>query len=125
MKILSVNTNEHFGIRCLDSDSLILWNDEDVVYAIEGSCILAVVSSLCPENCAVGGLPLSEEWSAHYAQNASDSSLEEMIQRADMDAVALQVIRSNMACGPYRETTYFLIPSDLSRTQLCSANEKT
>jgi hypothetical protein len=124
VKIFPVNTNEYSGIRCLDSGSLILWDDEDIVDAIDGSCILAVVSSLCPENCAVGGLPLSEAWDAYYSENASESSLEEMIQNADLDAVALQVIRSGMACGPYHETTYFLIPSDLSHTQFCLANEE-
>lgn len=124
MKIFTVNINEHSGFRCLDSDSLILWDDENIVDAIEDSCVLAVVSSLCPENCAVGGLPLSKEWETHYARNAADSCLEEMILSAEMDAVALQVIRSGIACGPSQETTYFLIPSDLSHTKLCTVNEE-
>lgn len=119
MKILPINPDEYCGISCLESDSLILWDDEDIVYAIEGSCILAVVSSVCQESCAVGGLPLSEAWEKHYAELASDSSLEEMIQSAEMDAVAIQVVRSGMACGPYQETNYFLIPTDPSKTQLC------
>lgn len=123
MKILPINPEEYCGIRCLESDSLILWDDEDIVYAIEGSCILAVVSSVCPESCAVGGLPLSEGWATHYAKYESDLSLEEMIQSAEMDAIAVQVVRSGMACGPYQETTYFLIPTDLNKTQLCSVDE--
>ena len=124
MKILPINPEEYCGIRCLESDSLILWDDEDIVYAIEGSCILAVVSSVCQESCAVGGLPLSEAWENHYAEHSSDSSLEEMIQSAEMDAIAVQVVRSGMACGPYKETTYFLIPTDLSKTQLCLTDEE-
>jgi len=123
VKILPVNTDEHFGIKCIDSDSLILWNDDEIVDAIEGSCILAVVSSLCPENCAVGGLPLSEAWGAYYAQSAAYASLEDIVQGADMDAVALQVIRSGMACGPNHETTYFLIPTDRSKTEFLSVKK--
>lgn len=124
MKILPINPDEYCGIRCLESDGLILWDDEDIVYAIEGSCILAVVSSVCPESCAVGGLPLSEAWESHYSEHSSESSLEEMIQSAEMDAVAVQVVRSGMACGPCQETTYFLIPTDPSKTQLCSIDEE-
>ncbi len=124
MKILHIDTDEYCGIRCLDSDSLIIWDDEDIVNAIEGSCVLAVVSSVCPDACAVGELPLSDAWAKHYAEHESDSSLEDMIQSADMDAVAIQVVRSGMACGPYHETTYFLIPNDTVSTRLCSSDEK-
>ncbi len=120
MIINKINTEKYFGFKCLASDKLVLWNDDDIVSSIEGSCVLAVVSSLCPETCAVGGLPFSEYWASHYDKHASMLSLEEMIQNLDIDAIAFQINQSGTSCGPYQDTTYFLIPNNPGKIQLYS-----
>jgi hypothetical protein len=112
MKINKIDVEVFCGFKCLISGKNIFWDDDDIVDAIDSSCTRAVISSLCPECCAIGDLLLSEEWEKYYDRNASDMSLEEMIQSADLDAIAIEVVRSGQACGPFHETTYFLIPED-------------
>lgn len=87
MEIVEIDDQEYCGIQCLISGHVIGWDDEDVADAIAGSCLLLVVTSLCPEECAVGGLALSSQWAAHYAQNLSDEAddpLDELVESMEV-----------------------------------------
>ena len=114
MKIERINSDEIIGIICPKTGNRILWDDEYISDVLSGSVVSAVVCSLCPEDCGVGNLPLSDAWKAHYASvNTRKMTLDEVVESFSVKGKALKVISGGIACGPVYDVTYFIVPQDL------------
>jgi len=78
MKIERIDTDEIIGLTCPITGHRILWDDEDIADVLPGTVVLAVITSLYSEECAVEGMPLAEAWNQHYASaNIREMSLDE------------------------------------------------
>jgi len=118
MKIETIDTDKIVGLRCPKTGTCILWDDEDIADVLPGTIVLAVITSLCPEECGVEGMPLAEAWKTHYESvNTSKMSLDEVVEAFPASGKALKVINSGIACGPVYNMTYFIISEDLSEEE--------
>ena len=114
MKIERIDTDEIVGLRCPNTGTQNLWDDEDIADVLPGTVVLAVVTSLCPEECGVEDLPLAASWRSHYASaNTRKMTLDEVVEAFPESGKALKVVSGGMACGPVYDVTYFFVPADL------------
>ncbi len=109
MKIIQVDPDLHSGILCLESEQKIIWDDEFIQDALEGSCVECVIINAMPETCAMGG-PLKKQWERFYRDNCF-SSLEETVKYFSSDLIALKVVQTGFACGFFQQVTYFILPA--------------
>lgn len=101
MRIERIDTDEIVGLKCLKTGHHILWNDENIADVLPGTVVSAVVSSLCPEECAVENLPQAEAWKQHYADvNIRKMSLDEVVEAFPAAGKALKVVSGGITCGP-------------------------
>jgi hypothetical protein len=92
----------------------ILWDDEDIADVLPCTVVLAVITSLCPEECGVEDMPLAEAWKLHYASvNAWKLGLDKVVEAFPASGKALKIANSGMACGPVYDVTYFIVPEEL------------
>jgi hypothetical protein len=114
MKIERIDKDEIVGLRCPNTGTSILWDDEDIAYVLTGTAVLAVITSLCPEECGVKDLPLAAAWKLHYSSaNTRKMTLDEVVEAFPASGKALKVVGGGMACGPVYDVTYFIVPEDL------------
>jgi hypothetical protein len=114
MRIESIDTDEIIGLTCPKTGNRILWGDEDIEDVLRGSVVLAVITSLCPEECAVDWLPLATAWKAHYERSSTPMmTLDEVVEAFPASGKALKVVSSGMACGPVHDVTYFIVREEL------------
>jgi len=114
MKIEHIDTDEIIGIRCPVTGKRILWDDEYISDVLPGTVVLAVITSLYPEECAVEGLPLAAAWNQHYASaDTRKLTLDEIVEAIPASGKALKVVSGGMACGPVCDVTYFIVPEEL------------
>lgn len=105
-----IDTNSHSGIKTAESGQTIYWADDDIVDHLPQSCIQLVISALCPEECACGELPLSEEWRLFYAKwDEKDQPLSDLVGLFPFNGVILVLEQ-----GPKwaNDVTYFFMPSN-------------
>ena len=114
MRIERIDTNEIIGLTCPKTGNRILWDDEDISCVLPGAVVFAVVCSLCPEDCGVGRLPLSEAWRSHYASaNTRKMTLDEVVEAFPAPGKALKVVSGGMACAWVTDVSYYNVPVDL------------
>jgi len=115
MKIERIDTDEIVGLRCPKTRTSILWDDEDIADVLPGTVVLAVITSLCPEECAVEDMPLAAAWKSHYQSvNAWKLGLEKTVEAFPASGRALEVVYSGIACGPVCDVAYYIVPEELS-----------
>ena len=108
MKIIPFNIDLYSGVRCPDSNIEIHFQDENITDYLDKTFVLAVIASVCPEACAIGG-SLNDAWVKFYEEH-DDESLEDKIKAFPGPYQAIEVSRNGMACGPVGEITYFVLP---------------
>ena len=114
MKIERIDTDEIIGLKCPKTGNRILWDDEDIEDVLPSTIVLAVITSLCPEECALEDMPLAEAWKQHYAKvNTRKMSLDEVLEAFPASGKALKVASSGIACGLAYDVTYFIVPVEL------------
>ncbi len=114
MKIERIDKDAIVGLRCPKTGTSILWDDEDIADVFPGTVVLAVITSLCPEECAVEGMPLAAAWMSHYeSANTRKMTLDEVVEAFPASGKALKVVGGGMACGPANDVAYFIVPEDL------------
>lgn len=129
MKIDRIDSDEIIGLTCPATGKRILWDDEDIAEVLPGTVVLAVITSLYPEECGVDDMPLAEAWKQHYASvNTRKMSLDEVVEGFPASGKALKVVSGGIACGPVCDVTYFIVPEDLPdgyfiRTEFDDENE--
>lgn len=114
MKIEPIDTDEIVGLKCPITGTCILWDDEDIADVLPGTVVLAVITSLCPEECGVEDMPLAAEWKLHYASvNAWKLGLDKVVEAFPASGKALKIANSGMACGSVYDVTYYIVPEDI------------
>jgi len=114
MRIEQIDTDEIVGLRCPTTGTSILWDDEDIADVLPGTVVLAVITSLCPEECGVEDMPLAEAWKSHYeSANTRKMTLDEVVEAFPASGKALKVKGGGIACCPVYDVTYFVVPIDL------------
>jgi hypothetical protein len=114
MKIEQIDKDEIVGLRCPETGTRILWDDEDIADVLSGTVVLAVVTSQTPDECAVEGMPLGEAWNRHYASvNTRKMSLDEVVESFPASGKALEVVYNGIACGSVCDSVYYVVPEDL------------
>ena len=114
MKIERIDTDEIVGLRCPKTGTSILWDDEDIADVLPGTIVLAVITSLCPEECGVEDMPLAAAWKWHYASvNAWKLGLDKVVEAFPASGKALKIANSGIACGLVCDVTYFIVPEEL------------
>ena len=114
MKIERIDTDEIVGLRCPKTGTSILWDDEGIADVLPSTVVLAVVTSLCPDECAVEGMPLAAAWKSHYeSANTRKMTLDEVVEAFPASGKALKIANSGMACGLVYDVTYFIVPEEL------------
>ena len=114
MKIEQIDTDEIVGLKCPITGTCILWDDEDIADVLPGTVVLAVITSLYPEECAVEDMPLAAAWKSHYASvNAWKLGLDKVVEAFPASGKALKIANSGMACGPVYDVTYFIVPEEV------------
>ena len=114
MKIELIDTDEIVGLKCPKTGTCILWDDEDISNVLPGTVVLALIVSLCPEECAIEGMPLAAEWKLHYRSvDAWKLGLDNVVEAFPASGKALKVVSGGMACGPLSDVTYFIVPVGL------------
>lgn len=114
MKIETIHTDEIAGLKCPKTGTCILWDDEDIADVLPGTVVLAVITSLCPEECGVEDMPLAAAWKSHYeSANIRKMTLDEVVEAFPASGKALKIANSGMACGPVYDVTYFIVPEEL------------
>jgi hypothetical protein len=77
----------------------VLWDDEDIADALPGTVVQAVITSMCPEECAVEGMPLAAAWKSHYTSaNTRKMTLDEVVEAFPASGKALKVKGGGIAC---------------------------
>ncbi len=115
MKIEQIDKDEIVGLRCPETGTRILWDDEDIADVLSGTVVLAVITSQTPEECAVEGMPLAEVWKAHYASvNTGKMCLDEVVEAFPASGKALEVDYCGIACGSVCDVVYYIVPEELS-----------
>lgn len=93
MRIEQIDTDEIIGLKCPKTESRIYWDDEAIADVLPGTVVSAVVSSRCPEECAVETLPLAAAWKQHYGSvQAMKMSLDEVVEAFLAAGRALKVV---------------------------------
>jgi len=114
MKIELIDTDEIVGLKCPKTGTCILWDDEDISNVLPGTVVLALIVSLCPEECAIEGMPLAAEWKLHYRSvDAWKLGLDEIVEAFPASGKALKVVSGGIANGPVEDVTYFIVPDEL------------
>lgn len=114
MRIERIDTDEIVGLKCPKTGNCILWDDEYIADVLPGTVILAVITSLYPEECAVKNMPLAEAWKQYYASaNTRKMSLDEVVEAFPASGKALKVVSGGIACGPVCDVTYFMVHEEL------------
>jgi hypothetical protein len=114
MRIERIDTDEIVGLNCPATGNRILWADEDIEDVLPGTVVLAVLTNLCPDECAVDGLPLAAAWNQHYASvDTRKLTLDEIVEAFPASGKALKVCGGGMACSPVFDVTYFIVPEEL------------
>lgn len=114
LRIERIDKDDIVGLRCPKTGTRILWDDEDIAYVLPGTVVQAVITSMCPEECAVNDMPLAEAWRSHYASaNTRKMTLDEVVEAFPASGKALKVAGGGIACGPVYDVTYFVVPADL------------
>lgn len=111
MEIIQFDIDAHSGIRCPISGIEINFQDEDLTDYINDTFVISVFLSIQPEECAIGG-ELNDEWMQFYADNSDALDMEEMIVNFPGPYKAIEVVSCGMACGPLRDTAYYVVPKD-------------
>ena len=114
MKIERIDTDEIVGLKCPITGTCILWDDEDIAAVLPGTVVLAVITSLYPEECAVEDMPLAATWKSHYeSASTRKTTLDEVVEAFAASGKALKVVSSGIACGTVYDATYYIVPEDL------------
>lgn len=114
MTIERIDPDEIVGLKCPKTGHRILWNDEDIEDVLPGTVVLAVITSLAPEECAIENLPLAAAWKQHYASvRARELSLDEVVEALPAAGKALKVVSGGITCGCVADVTYHIVPEDL------------
>jgi hypothetical protein len=114
MKIEQIDTDEIVGLKCPITGTCILWDDEDIAAVLPGTVVLAVITSLYPEECAVEDMPLAAAWKSHYrSANTRKMTLDEVVAAFAASGKALKVVSSGIACGLMYDVTFFIVPEEL------------
>lgn len=114
MKIERIDADEIVGLRCPKTGTCILWDDEDIAAVLPGTAVLAVITSMCPEECGVEDMPLAAAWKSHYeTSNTRKMTLDEVVEAFPASGKALKVVSSGIACGLVSDVTYFIVPEEL------------
>ena len=111
MEIIQVDSDLYSGVLCPISDIEIDLQDENITDYISDTFVLGVFLSIQPEECAIGG-ELNDAWRQFYAENSDTMDLEQMIASFPGPFKAIEVTRYGMACGPMRDTVYYVVPKD-------------
>lgn len=114
MIIVRIDEEEIIGLKCPKTGACIYWDDEDIIDVLPGTVVAAVVSSLCPEECAFAGMPLGEAWKLHYRNvKVRKLGLDEIILAFPASGKALKIVHSGISCGPVHDVAYYLVPATL------------
>ena len=111
MEIMQFDSDMHSGVLCPISDIEIDFQDKNITDYLSNTFVLGVFLGIQPEECAIGG-ELNNPWKQFYSENSDDMDLEEMIASFPGPFKAIEVTRYGMACGPMRDTAYFVVPKN-------------
>jgi hypothetical protein len=111
MEIAQFDIDAYSGVRCPASGIEIDFQDEDITDYIADTFVISVFLSIQPEVCAIGG-ELNDEWMQFYAENSDAMDLEEMVANFPGSYKAIAVNSFGMACGPMRDTAYYVLPKN-------------
>ncbi len=111
MEIIRFDSDMYSGVLCSISGIEIDFQDDNITDYISDTFVLGVFLSIQPEECAIGG-ELNEPWMQFYSTNSDAMDLEEMIASFPGPFKAIEVTRDGMACGPMRDTAYYVVPKD-------------
>ena len=109
--LIRFDIDSNSGIRCPASGIEINFQDENITDYIQNTFVIGVFLSMQPDECAIGG-ELSDKWTQFYAENSDDMDIEEMISKFPGPYKAIEVSIQGMACGPLRDTAYYVVPKD-------------
>lgn len=114
MRIERIDADEIVGFICPATGNRILWDDENIEDSLRGSVVFAIITSLFPEECGFGWMPLAAEWNQHYASaDTRTLTLDEIVEAFPAPGKALKVVSGGMACGPVQDATFFIVPLNL------------
>ena len=111
MEIIQFHSDIYSGVLCLISDIEIDFEDENITDYLSDTFVLGVFLSIQPEECAIGG-ELNYSWMQFYSENSDSMDMEELIASFPGPFKAIAVTRYGMACGPMRDTAYYVVPKD-------------
>lgn len=114
MRIEQIDTDGIIGLTCPKTGNGILWGDEDIEDVLRGSVVSAIITSLYPEECGFGWMPMAAAWNQHYASaDTRNLTLDEIVEAFPASGRALKVVGGGVACGPVHYVTFFFVPEEL------------